>query len=114
MPSKRLNLFHTGFQKQHQIVPELPGGQKNLAYLYLNKFIRKRKPGLEIPSKTPTLLILIDVPGGASNNSSVRGYTRPNQQMFLFPAVAVCGPIALTYFVQLRMFPVRVIDSGAD
>ncbi|WP_428064171.1 hypothetical protein [Candidatus Avelusimicrobium fimicolum] len=105
MPSERLNLFHTGFQKQHQIVPELPGGQKNLAYLYLNKFIRKRKPGLEIPSKTPTLLILTDVPGGASNNSSVRGYTRPNQQVFLFPAAAVCGPIALTDFYAVAYVP---------
>ncbi len=105
MPSERLNLFHTGFQKQHQIVPELPGGQKNLAYLYLNKFIRKRKPGLEIPSKTPTLLILTDVPGGASNNSSVCGYTRPNQQVFLFPAAAVCGPIALTDFYAVAYVP---------
>ncbi len=105
MPSERLNLFHTGFQKQHQIVPELPGGQKNLAYLYLNKFIRKRKPGLEIPSKMPTLLILTDVPGGASNNSSVCGYTRPNQQVFLFPAVAVCGPIALTDFYAVAYVP---------
>lgn len=105
MPSERLNLFHTGFQKQHQIVPELPGGQKNLAYLYLNKFIRKRKPGLEIPSKMPTLLILTDVPGGASNNSSVRGYTHPNQQMFLFSAVAVCGPIALTDFYAVAYVP---------
>lgn len=105
MPPERLNLFHTGFQKQHQIVPELPGGQKNLAYLYLNKFIRKRKPGLEIPSKTPTLLILTDVPGGASNNSSVRGYTRPNQQVFLFPAAAVCGPIALTDFYAVAYVP---------
>lgn len=105
MPSERLNLFHTGFQKQHQIVPELPGGQKDLAYLYLNKFIRKRKPGLEIPSKMPTLLILTDVPGGASNNSSVCGYTRPNQQVFLFPAAAVCGPIALTDFYAVAYVP---------
>lgn len=105
MPSERLNLFHTGFQKQHQIVPELPGGQKNLAYLYLNKFIRKRKPGLEIPSKMPTLLILTDVPGGASNNSSVCGYTRPNQQVFLFPAAAACGPIALTDFYAVAYVP---------
>jgi hypothetical protein len=105
VPSERLNLFHTGFQKQHQIVPELPGGQKNLAYLYLNKFIRKRKPGLEIPSKMPTLLILTDVPGGASNNSSVRGYTHPNQQVFLFPAAAVCGPIALTDFYAVAYAP---------
>lgn len=105
MPSERLNLFHTGFQKQHQIVPELPGGQKNLAYLYLNKFIRKRKPGLEIPSKMPTLLILTDVPGGASNNSSVCGYTRPNQQVFLFPAATACGPIALTDFYAVAYVP---------
>lgn len=105
MPSERLNLFHTGFQKQHQIVPELPGGQKDLAYLYLNKFIRKRKPGVEIPSKMPTLLILTDVPGGASNNSSVRGYTRPNQQMFLFPAATACGPIALTDFYAVAYVP---------
>ena len=86
-------------------MPELPGGQKNLAYLYLNKFIRKRKPGLEIPSKMPTLLILTDVPGGASNNSSVCGHTRPNQQMVLFPAAAVCGPIALTDFYAVAYVP---------
>ena len=101
---KRLNLFCTGFQKQHQIVEPCGPGRKNSrrssAYVYSNKFYfcALNRQGVEFCPNALTLTIS-DVPGGASNNPSTwrrgrRPYPPSNPRSFFFPA-APCARLTL-------------------